>query len=63
MESEKSHNYSVMSELHMHRAPSASMNVCYTYTKYLPVQLSAATQTERRQNVFLDPLNPSPTVI
>ena len=61
MESEKSHNYSVMNELHMHRAPSASMNVCYT--KYLPVQLSAATQTERRQNVFSDPLTPPPTVI
>ena len=27
------------------------------------VQLSAATQTERRQNVFLDPLTPPPTVI
>ena len=52
MDSEKSHSYSVMNELHLHRAPSASMNVCYTYTKYLPLQLSAATQTERRQNAL-----------
>lgn len=31
-----------------------------TGTKYLPVQLSAATQTERRQNVFLGSSYPPP---